>query len=65
MTTLYDCPECALPATATPRGRWHSTDGPVDHVSVHCLGGHRFFGPADDLLGHRRIGRRPAGPPPS
>jgi len=56
VTTLYDCPECALPATATPRGRWDSTHGPVDHVFVRCVTGHRFFGPVDMLTGHRFFG---------
>ena len=48
--TLYDCPSCALPATASPRGRAASTHGPVDHVFVRCVGGHWFLGPVDMLL---------------
>jgi hypothetical protein len=50
--TLYDCPECALPAVATPRGRRPSTSGPVDHVFVRCLVGHWFLGPAEMLTGY-------------
>ncbi|WP_053205882.1 hypothetical protein [Jiangella muralis] len=46
---LYDCPECALPATVTSRGRLSGTSGPVEHVAVHCVAGHRFLGPADTL----------------
>jgi hypothetical protein len=48
--TLYDCPSCALPATASPRGRAASTHGPVDHVFVRCIAGHWFLGPTDMLL---------------
>jgi hypothetical protein len=47
---LYDCPECALPATADPRGRYDSTSGPVDHVYVRCVLGHWFLGPVEMLL---------------
>jgi hypothetical protein len=47
---LYDCPECALPATADPRGRCDSTSGPVDHVYVRCVVGHWFLGPVERLL---------------
>lgn len=46
---LYDCPDCGLPATVTSRGRLASTSGPVEHVFVHCVSGHRFLGPADTL----------------
>jgi hypothetical protein len=49
--TLHDCPECALPATAAPRGSWASTDGRVEHVYVRCVSGHWFLGPAETLLG--------------
>jgi hypothetical protein len=47
--TLYDCPECALPATATSRGERPSTGGPVEHVFVRCVTGHWFLGPVDML----------------
>lgn len=46
---FYDCPECGLPATVTPRGTLPGTSGPVEHVDVHCAAGHRFLGPADTL----------------
>ncbi len=49
--TLHDCPECALPATATSRGSWESTHGRVEHVYVRCVIGHWFLGPAETLLG--------------
>jgi hypothetical protein len=57
--TLHDCPECALPATATHRGRWASTRGQVEHVFVRCVTGHWFLGPVEMLT------RRAGEPPPS
>jgi hypothetical protein len=57
MTTLHDCPECALPATATPRGALSSTHGRVEHVFVRCVSGHWFLGPVEML--HRHSGRSP------
>ncbi|WP_426511280.1 hypothetical protein ACPPVO_12040 [Dactylosporangium sp. McL0621] len=53
-TNLVDCPECGLPATRREGGRLPSTDGPVEHVHVRCVIGHRFFGPSDILLHRRR-----------
>ncbi len=47
--TLYDCPDCGLPATVETRGRLTSTDGPVEHVYVRCAQGDWFLGPADTL----------------
>jgi hypothetical protein len=52
--TLYDCPECALPATATPRDARLSTHGRVDHVFVRCVAGHWFLGPLEMLGGAAR-----------
>jgi hypothetical protein len=49
-TNLVDCPECGLPATARNEGRASSTGGPVEHVRLHCVLGHRFFGPTTTLL---------------
>ncbi len=49
MTTLYDCPECALPATATSRGR----HGSLDHVYLRCVVGHWFLGPLEMLIRRR------------
>ncbi|WP_298322900.1 hypothetical protein [Haloactinopolyspora sp.] len=46
---LFDCPECGLPTTVSPRGRVLSTSGMVEHVDVHCVTGHRFTGPAESL----------------
>jgi hypothetical protein len=53
-TNLVDCPECGLPATKRSQGRVASTAGPVEHVHVRCVIGHRFFGPTEILLHRRR-----------
>ncbi|MEV0130119.1 hypothetical protein AB0H83_16880 [Dactylosporangium sp. NPDC050688] len=55
-TNLVDCPECGLPATTRDEGPAWSTRGPVEHVRLHCVLGHRFFGPADLLLRRLRTG---------
>jgi len=52
MMTLHDCPECALPATVTCRGRLTSTHGPVEHVFVRCVVGHWFLGPREMMDGN-------------
>ena len=48
--TIVPCPECTMPATATSRGDWDSTEGPVPHVCVVCVSGHHFLGLAESLL---------------
>ncbi|WP_432827787.1 hypothetical protein [Dactylosporangium sp. CA-092794] len=53
-TNLVDCPECGLPATKRSDGWLASTHGPVEHVRLRCILGHRFFGPTDILLHRRR-----------
>ncbi|MEU0556210.1 hypothetical protein [Dactylosporangium sp. NPDC006015] len=53
-TNLVDCPECGLPATVRGDGPARSTGGPVEHIRLHCVLGHRFFGPVTTL-------RRPPG----
>ena len=53
--TLYDCPDCGLPATVESRGTLPSTDGPVEHVYVRCAAGDWFLGPAETLRIHLRI----------
>ncbi|HSO66128.1 MAG TPA: hypothetical protein VLQ78_13610 [Ornithinibacter sp.] len=42
---LTRCPECALVAEVVGRDVWPSTDGPVEHVHVRCVAGHRFLLP--------------------
>ena len=43
------CPECGVPAEVTGQFALASTDGPVDHLTLHCAGGHRFVTAADLL----------------
>lgn len=45
------CPECALPAEVTDRHVLESTDGPVEHARVQCVGGHVFNLPVAMLAG--------------
>jgi hypothetical protein len=49
MLTLVSCPDCGVPAEVTERFRLASTDGPIDHLVVHCAAGHYFRMPADML----------------
>jgi hypothetical protein len=46
---LVVCPECAAPAEVVDRIAFPSTDGPVEHVKVQCLGRHWFLLPAAAL----------------
>jgi hypothetical protein len=46
---LVVCPECAAPAEVVDRYVLPSTDGPVEHVKVQCLGRHWFVLPAAAL----------------
>jgi len=46
---LVVCPECAAPAEVVDRFAFPSTDGPVEHVKVQCLGRHWFLLPAAAL----------------
>jgi hypothetical protein len=68
MPTLVSCPDCGVPAQITERFCLPSTDGPVDHIAVHCAAGHHFRMPADRLAApadqrpapaDQRRGRRP------
>ena len=43
------CAECGLVAEVVDRDTWPSTDGPVEHVHVRCVVGHRFVMPAAAL----------------
>lgn len=47
--SLTVCPECGLPAEITDRFLLSSTDGPVVHVALVCVGGHYFRMPAERL----------------
>jgi hypothetical protein len=50
MTT---CPECGVPAEVRERHVLASTDGPIEHARVRCVGGHCFFLPVASLAGTR------------
>jgi hypothetical protein len=54
MLTVIPCPECDAPAEIAERFSLPSTDGPVAHVVVYCVGGHHFRMPADRLAPPRR-----------
>jgi hypothetical protein len=43
------CPECHMPAEITEFFSLASTDGPVEHVVLHCAAGHHFRMAADGL----------------
>lgn len=49
MIIITGCPQCHDPAEITDRFWLTSTDGQVEHVAVHCTGGHRFRMPASLL----------------
>lgn len=46
---LVSCPECREPAEVEWRDVAESTDGPVEHCKVHCVNGHRFLLPTENL----------------
>jgi hypothetical protein len=49
MQSLVSCPDCGVPAEITQSFRLPSTDGPVDHIVLHCAAGHHFRMAADRL----------------
>ena len=49
MQILVSCPDCGVPAEITERFRLPSTDGPVDHIVLHCAAGHHFRMAAERL----------------
>jgi len=49
MPTFVSCPDCGAAAQITERFRLPSTDGPVEHIALHCTAGHHFRMPADRL----------------
>ena len=42
MNDVVSCPTCALPASVADRFSLASTDGPLEHVRVSCVGGHNL-----------------------
>jgi hypothetical protein len=62
MVSLVSCPDC-VPAEITERFGLPSTDGPVDHIVVHCAAGHHFRMAADRraaVQSHAPATQRPA-----
>jgi hypothetical protein len=49
LPSFIDCPDCGRLAEVTDRFVLDSTDGPVDHVALSCIGGHHFRMAADRL----------------
>lgn len=49
MPSFIYCPHCDVPAEITGRFALASTEGPVEHVALHCAGGHRYTMAADML----------------
>ncbi len=49
MSSFIFCPECGVPAEVTDRFVLPSTDGPAEHVTLRCAGGHRYVTAADLL----------------
>ena len=58
------CPEWGLVAEVVGRDVWPSTDGPVEHVHVRCVGRHWFLMPVATLAANLPVepvvARRPA-----
>lgn len=64
MLTVVACPECGVPAEITDRFSLSSTDGPVDHVALSCVGGHHFRMPSELLSAGSREQLEPQAPFP-
>ena len=60
---ITSCPGCGAPAEITERFTLASTDGPVPHVAVSCVGGHHYRMAADRLPAD--LSRPPAPSPPA
>lgn len=45
------CPECGLVAEVVRRAWLASTDGPMEHLGIRCVGRHWFLLPAELLAG--------------
>jgi hypothetical protein len=46
---LLECPTCRLPAQITERFTLRGSPGPVQHVKLACVAGHRYTPPVDQL----------------
>ena len=73
MLISQPCPECSASAEETDRFVLDSTDGPIEHVALHCPRNHQFKMPVDKLSsslprdapsrGINRSATRSCGPP--
>lgn len=62
------CPECGVPGEVLDSFTLASTDGPLAHVTVRCLDGHRFTGLRERLApdaGRGVVQLFPTAPPPT
>lgn len=49
MNDIVSCPTCALPASVADRFCLDSTDGPIEHVRISCVGGHSLVQMVDGV----------------
>ncbi|MEE8601681.1 hypothetical protein [Euzebya tangerina] len=54
-TQLTTCPSCGDTAEIVRRDVLESTDGPIEHVYVRCVGRHWFMLSIDALERHRAL----------
>ena len=62
--SIMPCPGCGAPAEITERFILASTDGPITHVAVCCIGGHHYRMEADRLPADRSQPPAPRPPAP-
>ncbi len=60
MTSTVCCPECNKEATVVDRFVLSSTDGPIEHLRIHCIDRHHFTMPAERLVAYAAQGSLPA-----
>ena len=49
MVETWECPECGRPSEVQWRAVMESTDGPIEHVRIQCVGRHWFLLPVSWL----------------
>jgi hypothetical protein len=59
---LVACPSCGAPAEVVDRYVLESTDGPVEHATVACVGRHRWTVLVESLRSRPAAARRGATP---
>lgn len=55
MNGVVACPSCDLPAIVEGRFHLDSTDGPVEHLRISCIGGHGWLLLADRVRSIERL----------